>query len=390
MLLIVLLAVTLAIVYALLPAPVPVDIAHAEVGPLQVTVDEDGQTRVRNRYAISSPVQGRLQRIQLEVGEAVTGGESVLAIIQPSHSTLLDPRSRAEAQARVSAARAELQVAQSQQNRTKRSLDQARTELERFTTLAEQNFVTRQELDRARLEVDTLEEELRARQSTVEVARYNLELAQAALRQLDQDEPSESLLIRAPVDGLIFQKFEESERVVSPGTPLVEIGDPTSLEVVVDVLSSDAVRINPGDSVLLQGWGGGKSLPGRVRLVDPSGFTKVSALGVEEQRVNVRVDILVPPGERPALGDGYRVEASIVVWEEPEVLKIPVGALFRSEEQWATYLVVDGKAILREVEIGQQNGMEAQVLSGLKEGDAVALHPGDEVSDNVSVEIRSP
>src|SRR5690606_11028690 len=299
LLLIVVAGVALAIIYALLPDPVPVDVAYAEVGPLQVTVNEDGQTRVRNRYTISAPVQGRLQRIQLEVGDPVAAGETVLAIIQPSYSTLLDPRSRAEAQARVSAARAEIKVAESQRDQTQRSLDLARTELERIATLAERNFATRQQLDQARLQVETLEEELRARQSSVVVARYNLELAQAALRQLGQDESPESLLIRAPVDGVVFKKFEESERVVGPGTPLVEIGDPRSLEVVVDVLSSDAVRISPGKHVYLEGWGGTKALPGRVRLVDPSGFTKISALGVEEQRVNVRVDLLVPPDERP-------------------------------------------------------------------------------------------
>lgn len=378
-----------AIVYALWPRPVSVEWAIAERGPMRVTVDEDGITRIRERYLVSAPLAGRLARITLDEGDAVVAGETVVAAINPADPALLDPRARAEAEARVRAAEAALDRAGAAAVRASSALELAQTEARRLEEAQARGAATGLELERARsLETIRLEE-AREAQFARQIAKFELELARAALlRGSEEDGAGQRFEITAPVDGRVLRVLQESAAVVAPGAPLVEIGDPTDLELVVDVLSSDAVEIRPGAPAILEQWGGEAPLEGRVRLVEPAAFTKISALGVEEQRVNVIIDFVDPPEERQGLGDGYRVEARIVVWEHPAALTVPTGALFRHAESWALFAIADGRASMRDVEVGERNGVNAQILEGLEEGDPVVVYPSDRVRDGVRVTPR--
>jgi HlyD family secretion protein len=392
------------IVVALLPKPVGVDLAAVEQGPLRVTVDEDGQTRIKERYVVSTPLSGRLLRIGLDVGDAVQAGETVLARIQPTDPELLDPRAVAQAEARVKAAEARLSQVQAQLEKASVSYDFAEAEFARADQLADRGAVTPSELEEKRLAMNAAQQDVEAARFAINIARFELELEQAALVRTQgtadrsdsegegdaaaDDNGSGQFLIRAPISGRVLKLVQESATIATPGLELVEIGDPLDLEVVVDVLSSDAVRIEPGATALLEQWGGAEPLTARVRLVEPSGFTKFSALGVEEQRVNVILDLVDPPDERSSLGDGFRVEARIVVWEEPDVLKVPTSSLFRNEGEWAVFVVDDGQAKQRTIQIGRQNDLEAQVLSGLEVGARIVTHPGDKLADGVQVFVR--
>lgn len=383
------LVVIAGLVWAFLPRPLEVDVARVERGPFRVTVDEEGKTRVRERYLVSAPLEGRLRRIPLEAGAAVRAGETPLATIDPLDPALLDARSRAEAEARVRAAEAAEAQAGPNLDRARADHALAAQELERAKRLFENEVVSRQELDEAERKERTTAADLEAARFATEIAAFELEVARAALVRTRPGSLEDGTLgILSPVDGRVLRVFEESETVVRPGEKLMELGDPTDLEVEIDVLSSDAVRIPAGAEVVLEHWGGELPLGGRVRLVEPGGFTKVSALGVEEQRVNVIVDLTDPPEVRRSLGDGYRVDARIVVWEDPDVLRVPSGALFRREEQWAAFAIEGRRARLRTLRIGQQNGLEAQVLDGLREGQRVVLHPSDRIDDGVLVTPR--
>jgi HlyD family secretion protein len=383
-------AIGAALLYALWPKPVPVEWARASRGPMRVTVDEDGNTRIRERYLVSAPLAGRLARITLEEGDAVAAGETVVAAIDPTDPTLLDPRARAEAEARVRAAEAALEQAGAAVIRANAALELAQTESERLREASAQSAVAPLELDRAEATESIRLEEAREAEFAREMARFELELARAAMVR-GEDGESEAdwrFEIRAPVDGSVLRVLQESAAVVVPGTPLIEIGDPTDLELVVDVLSCDAVALRPGAAASLEQWGGGAPLAGRVRLVEPAAFTKISALGVEEQRVNVIIDFVDPPAAREGLGDGYRIEARITVWDQSDVLTIPTGALFRQPDSWAVYAVVEGRAQLRPVEIGHRNGAQAEVLAGLQPDGAVVVYPSDRVRHGVRVVER--
>jgi HlyD family secretion protein len=385
----VVLAVVAAIVWSFVPGPVEVDLGRVTRGALRVTVDEEGKTRVRERYVVSAPLGGRLRRIPLRAGDAVVAGETVLAVIDPTDPTLLDARAVAEAEARVRAARAARERAGPELARARAAHELAARQLERARKLFATKVLSRQELDEVESRERIAAEELKAARFAVEIAAFELDVAEAALVRTRPGGPDGAgLAIRSPIDGKVLRLFEESETVVAPGMHLLEIADPTDLEVEIDVLSSDAVRVNPGAAVLLEHWGGERPLAGRVRVVEPGGFTKVSALGVEEQRVNVIVDLLDPPAARPHLGDGYRVDARIIVWEGEDVLMVPSGALFRHGESWAAFAVRGGRARLATVEIGRQNASEAQVLRGLAEQDVVVLHPSDRIEDGVSIRAR--
>ena len=385
-------AIVGAVVYAFLPQPVPVDTAIVERGLLRVTVDEDGKTRIKEPYTVSAPLAGRLLRIGLDPGDAVTAGSTVIARIEPTDPALLDPRARAEAQARVKAAEARLQRASADLDRAAAALQYAESDLARTRELYEKGTVSEDRLEQKQLAQRTASVEYRAAQFNEEIARFELEVAKAALVRTEPDgrSPAEDWYfeIRAPITGRVLRVFRESTTIVSPGDPLLELGDPLDLEVVVDVLSSDAVKIRPGAAVFLEQWGGEKPLRGTVRLVEPSGFLKVSALGVEEQRVNVVVDFQDPPEVRSTLGDGFRVEARIVVWEKSGVLKVPIGALFRRQDRWAVFVVDQGRARLQRVEVGQRGRLEAEVLKGLSENDRVIVYPSDKVHDGVRVRAR--
>ncbi len=376
------------IVVAWLPDPVVVEVAAVERGPLVVTVNEDGRTRVKDRYVVSSPITGNLARVELEAGDPIEEGQ-VLARLVPLPPPLLDARTRAQAKARVDAAAAALRQAQAAVKRARFERDFAKQEADRALAVVEQGGLARSEADRAVSTYRSSEESLSSAEFGARVAEHELQLARTALMQLSgKAEEVEHLEINSPVAGQVLEVFQESEGVVQSGAPILELGDPAALEIVVDVLSQDAVRIPPGAPVTIERWGGKVPLHGHVRVVEPSAFTKLSALGVEEQRVNVIVDLDDDRELWSSLGDGYRVEARISVWEEEEVLKVPASAVFRSEEAWATFAVEDDEAVLRSVQIGESNGLETQVLSGLEEGDQVVAYPSDSVRDGVSVRAR--
>jgi len=380
------------IVYAFLPKPVDVDLATPERGPLRVTVDEEGKTRIKERYVVSTPLAGRLMRIELDAGDEISAGETLLAVVEATDPALLDPRALAEAEARVKAAEAKLKQADPARQRAKTEMQYAETELGRVRALHAKNAASKQELDQKERLFQASEQDYRAASFAEEIARFELELSQAALVQTRPNGggsvEERRFEIHAPITGRVLRVFEESATVVAAGARLLEVGNTADLEIEVDVLSSDAVNIKPGAPVLLEQWGGETPLRGTVRLVEPSGFTKVSALGVEEQRVNVIIDFVDPPQQRPTLGDGFRVEARIIVWERADVLKVPTSALFRHGDDWAVFVVADGRAVRRPVKTGRRNGLEAEVLDGLASGTPVIIHPSDKVEDGVAVVVR--
>ncbi len=388
------LALTAAAVYAFLPKPVPVDLARVEKGKLQVFVEEDGKTRLRDRYVVSSPLVGRLRRITLRAGDRVPAGQT-LAVVEPADPELLDPRALAQAEARVKGSKAALDKAGAQLKWNEAALDLAETEYGRAQLLLQKNAMSKAEVDTKLMQRRTREEELRTARFAEEVARFELEQARAALVRTrpggaagdehSQFEIPSPTLSKSGVAFHVLRVLQESEAVVAAGTPLIELGDLSDLEIEIDVLSSDAVKIQPGARVLLEQWGGDQPLEARVRVVEPSGRTKISALGVEEQRVYVIADF--PDRERipAALGDGFRVEAKIIVWEKESVLKVATSALFRHGEGWAVFRVEEGRAVLRPVKVGKKNGLAAEVIEGLKPDDMVVVHPSDKVADGTQV-----
>lgn len=360
------------IVAGLWPRPVPVEIGVATVGPLRASVSEEGKTRIRQKYVISAPVSGRLQRIEMKAGAEVTAGETVVAVLEPLAPNPLDPRSRAQAEARREAAVASLEKARA-------GAALAASELRRFEQLFEQGTISAQERETAQTRSTTAARD-------VAQAEGLLKQAEAELAEADEvGEKRRETKLKSPVNGRVLKVYEENAKTVSAGTPLLEVGDPADLEVVVDVLSRDGAGIVPGMRMELDQWGGGGVLEAKVRLVEPAAFTKVSALGVEEQRVNVVGDVLTPVEQRRSLGDNFRVEARIIVWEDGKALKVPAGALFRSSTDWACYVVEGDRAKLRKVKVGRTSGTESQILEGLAEGQRVILYPGTRVKEGQRV-----
>lgn len=389
--LIVLVIVASVIVLSVRPRPLLVDIASVTRGAMDVRVEEDGQTRIKEKYVVSTPLTGRLTRITLEVGDRVNEDSTVLARLEATDPTLLDPRAVAQAQARVRAAERKLELAKAELAKSEAEVQFAESEMGRIRQMVEGNAASQSEFESAITEFRRRSEETRAAGFAVDIAEYELELEQAAL-MLTNPEPGEDvemmLPIKAPIDGRVLRIYQESSAVVPAGSPLLEIGDPADLEVVADVLSRDAVRIAAGDPVELKQWGGPVPLTGRVRLVEPAGFTKISALGVEEQRVNVIIDLEDPPKDREQLGDGFRVDCEVIIWQQNDVLQIPTSALFRVEGQWHVFRIRDGQARRTPVEIGQNNGRTAQVISGLEEGTPIIVHPSDNLDEGSEVKQR--
>ncbi len=374
---------------AFTPGSTPVDVATVGRGPLRVTLDHEGKTRVRHRYMVSAPVAGRLLRIDLEPGTAVQAGKTVVATLQPSAPPLLDTRSRAELRARAQAAQAGVAQAEADLARVGAQRKYADAQLQRIERLAAQRVASGDELDAARSNAQAFAQSQDAAESTLRAARHDLEAARAALIEpTARTSIGQPLEIHAPVTGVVLQRLHESEAVVPAGEPLMEIADPADLEVVSDYLSTDAVQMRPGMPVDIDRWGGGSTLHGVVRLVEPRGFLKVSALGVEEQRVNVIARFDDTSSAWRALGDGYRVETRVTIWSRDDALRIPIGALFRQGEGWAAFVVADGRAHVRTVEVGHRGALETEVLNGLTEGDVVIVHPPDTLSDNARVEVR--
>lgn len=372
-----------------MPRAQPIDIAEATRAPLAVTVEEEGKTRVRERYLVTAPVAGYVRRSGLEAGDAVAAGQ-VLAVIEPARAVALDPRTRAQAQAQVRAAQAALAVAEENARADRAAAQLARQERVRAESLRESNFLSAQALDTARSAETRARAAEQAAAHAVRVARFELDTARAAVASTARlnGGAADLLQVRAPVAARVLRLVQESEGAVAAGQPLLEIGNPDSLEVEVEVLSTHAVKIAPGAKVILDRWGGEKAVEGRVRVVEPSGFTKISALGVEEQRVRVIVDFASPREAWQRLGDGYRVEARFVLWEGDDVLQLPTSALFRHGEGWAVFAVEGGRARLTPVEIGQRAGLATQILSGLAAGARVVSHPDDKIDDGTRVKPR--
>ena len=386
------LVLALALAWLFRPAAVPVDLITIDRGPLTVSVSDEGETRVRDMYVVSAPVPGRMRRIELEVGDAVVADQTLVARIEPSDPSFLDVRSEAEARASADAAAAGRTHAEAQVRRAQAELEFAQAELQRMRALARSHTVSENDLDSAERRAKTADAalaEARAqravRESEYQVARARL-LTPASKRTRAAD--CDCVSVYSPVSGTVLRVVTESEGVVGSGAPLVEVGDPDRLEVVVDLLSADAVSVQSGQRVIIEAWGGERPLDGVVRRVEPFGFTKVSALGIEEQRVNVVIDITASRDQWQRLGHGYRVEPRIVLWESNDVLRVPLSALFRQGDKWAVFVARDGRAELREVEIGQGNGLEAELRAGLEAGERVVLHPGDRVSPGARLAQR--
>jgi HlyD family secretion protein len=370
------------VAYALWPSPIVVETAKIARGALQVTVDQEGETRVHDRFVISAPVPGRLMRVDLEDGDSVRANQ-IVARIDPLP---LNQREKEEVLARVQTAQANLRQARAREARARADANQRRRDRDRAEHLARDGVISAQALDQARNADITAAEELSAAEYSSEAAASDVNVARAGLIGIDAEpgKPRPLVELRSPVAGRVLRITEKSEHVVSAGTTVLAIGEPGKLEVVADVLSTDAVKVHPGDAVLLTGWGGDRPVRARVRLVEPSGFTKVSALGVEEQRVNVISDFVDPPGP---LGDGYRVEAHIIIWSGEDILKIPLSALFRRDQSWSTFVIANGRASVREIKIGHRNESDAEVLSGLMDGESVIVHPPNQLADRMRMRV---
>ncbi|OAN79503.1 RND transporter [Jannaschia sp. EhC01] len=385
-----------ALTAAFWPQPTMVDMGVVTRGTMQLTIDEEGRTRVRDAYIVSTPVAGQLQRVRVQPGDPVVRGETIVAHMRPTNPAALDVRTREQAQAVVTAAEAALRVARADLNAALANRDLADTELSRAQQLLDRGIVSQAALDSARqsarvaqANVDTSEAAIAMREAEIANAQAQLigfddpRLA-AAIGTSDDDIP-----LYAPTDGRILRVIQESETSLPAGAPILEIGNIESdLEVVVELLSTDAVQVEVGDPVIIADWGGPTELIGEVTRVDPFGVTQFSALGVEEQRVNAVITFSSPPEDYAGLGHGFRVETRIVVWQEDETLIVPASALFRSGETWAVFLVVDGTAQLRPIEIGPNNGIQAQVTGSLSENDRVILYPSSGLSEGMNVAER--
>ena len=384
-----LLALLSVIAWGLWPKPVIVETGVVARAPLTVRVSEEGKTRVRNRYIVAAPVAGKMRRVPLKPGDTVEAGKTLLTAIEPVAAPLLDPRARVQAEAVVS-------MHEASRKRAMESLEAARaaakmTEGDRDRTRSVTRDGTISDSDRDRIEADASIKaaEVRAMEFSLLVIDYELAQARAVLSRPDVSIEGNLLEVKSPVSGRVLKVMQESETVVTPGTPILEIGDPTDIEIEAEILSRDAVAIQTGDSVEIEQWGGEFPLKGRVRRIEPAAFTKISALGVEEQRVYVLSDLVDPPEDAKALGDRYRVEVRVAVWHSDDVLIVPAGALFREGNAWKTFVFQDGEARLTAIEAGHSDGRFTEVLSGLNAGDQVLLHPPDNVIDGTSVRKRN-
>ena len=379
--------VAVAIVIGLWPQPIPVDTAVVARGPMTVTVLEEGKTRIRHRYVVSSPVGGSLRRVPLRAGAPIQSGQTVLATIEVKPSDFLDPRMRAEAEARLEWTEAIRMQRESEVERARIAHELAQRDFSRLDALRRQGIIAQQEWDAAENRVEILSRDLHSAAFALRAAEFEITQARATLRPaaLPDADSASSVTIVAPINGYVLNVYEESARVIAAGEPILEIGNPQDLEAEIELLSSDAVAVAPGADVLIEQWGGATPLRARVELVEPGAFTKISALGVEEQRVLTRVRFLEEPPPGQALGDRYRVEARIVIWSDDDVLQTPTGALFRRGNTWTAFVVEDGLARLREVTIGHNNGVMAQTLSGLRQGEVVIVYPPDSLTDGKAV-----
>jgi HlyD family secretion protein len=382
--------VILATAYGFYPKAVDVDLVLVTRGPLQVTIEEEGRTRLKDRFVITAPTSGYLERVKVKVGDPVSKGETVF-VLEPLRSPVLDPRSRAEAKAAIASAEAALNAAMERESASAADADYMGKRLERLKNLYTKGSIAKDQYDQIEAETKKARAIQRSAKAAVNVSRSELERAKTLLQNFASDKKTTSqnkVYVSTPTSGNVFRIYRESEGAVNIGEPLMEIGNSKNLEIRVEVLSSDAVKIKNGTAVFFKRWGGEGTLEGVVRVVEPSGFTKISSLGVEEQRVLIIADITSPPEMWRALGDGYRLEAHFVVWEAKDVLQVPASSLFRLGQGWAVFVEEKGKARQRIVEIGQRNGLTAEIISGLNEKEKVIAHPDDSVSNGIRIRAR--
>ncbi|WP_258570793.1 efflux RND transporter periplasmic adaptor subunit [Flavimaribacter sediminis] len=370
--------------------PVPVDAAMVERGYMEVTIVEEGVTRVKDVYAVSSPIAGHLDRTTLDEGEPVAAHSTVIASIHPLEPPFLDERTRAELRAAAEAARTAIALAEVEKKRAETAYNLAQSNYRRAEQLARSKTISTSQLEHSFSEMELQRAQVESSDATIRLRKAELDSALARLKQptnIQQVEDTESCCVHmtAPIDGVVLQILTRSEQAVTPGTRIAEIGDPANLEIVVDLLSSDAARIRPGASVRITDWGGEDAIEGTVRTVEPAAFTKISSLGIEEQRVNIIIDIDEVPA---SLGHGFRILAHLRVWEKDDVLTVPIAAIFRSGGSWSVFVIDDEKAKLEKVELGRMNDTVAQVLGGLEAGEMVVLYPSDVLEDGKLVEIR--
>lgn len=386
-----------ALSYGFRATPVQVDIYQVKPSSMAVSVTDEGETRIHDVYTLSAPIAGRLRRVELEVGDEVEASRSVVAGIEPLDPEFLDPRSEAQAKAAISTAESAQRYAEEQVNQAQADMDFAQAELQRIRELREQRTASQRDLENAERGYKSSKAALATSRAALQMRIFELERAKAQLMapgngNREQGSSTEECLcldIIAPISGQVLKVMTKSEGVVNAGTPLLEIGDPRDLEVVAEFLSVDAVKMQPGMKVLIENWGGDAPLEGRISRIEPFGFTKISALGIEEQRVNVIVELTSDYQRWRRLGHGYQVDASVILWAQNEVLNVPLTALFRYKEAWAVYVTKDGKAHLRSVEVGRKNRQVAQILSGLNQDEWVVAHPDNRISDGTGIETRS-
>lgn len=384
--------------YMFAPRPVPADFATIDRGDVRVSVEGEGKTRVREVYTISAPISGMMERIRLEPGDPVVSEETVLARIVPADPLFLDVRSAAEAEADVKAAEAAVSLARAKVEAAEAELDFARSELKRAEELAQRGNIAERTLERSVIDVRMRKAELDTARSDLGVALSRLASARARLiqpgEQPDVNNPDPDsggvccVAVRSPVGGEVLTVPDKSARVVTAGETLIEVGNPRDIETVIDILSTDAVKIRPGDAAYIEHWGGGDPLPAIVQRVEPSGFTKISALGIEEQRVNVIIDFTGEAATRQPLGHGFRVEARIIIDEAKDAIRAPISALFRQGDQWHIFVVEDGEATLRPVQTARRNDTHVEITDGLKPGETVILHPSNAIDDGTDVVKR--
>ncbi|WP_395374232.1 efflux RND transporter periplasmic adaptor subunit [Marinicella sp. W31] len=387
------LVVMAGLVYVMWPRPIFVDLDMISKGPLAVAIRDEGETRVHDIYNLSAPVTGRLRRIDLDVGDEVVISDTVVAEIEPIDPEFLDPRSEAQAKADIQTAQSARDYAQAQVTQAQAELEFALSELTRMRDLVQKESISQREMDNAEREYKTRRAALATAQASLQMRNYELEKVEAILlsptETQDLHGTCECLNIVAPVSGKVLKILHKSEGVITAGTPLLEIGNPNQLEIFVELLSSDAVQVENGQTVNISNWGGEEQLQGVVSRIEPIGFTKVSALGIEEQRVNVIIDFTSPLQQRRRLGHGYQVDVEVVLWESESVLKVPLTALFRDQQQqWSVFVEVQGKARKRQLQLGYMNSLNAEVLQGLKEGEVIVLHPNEKIRDGVQVRAR--
>ena len=369
-----------------------VDIVEVKLRPMRVTIDEEGKTRAREIFTISAPVQGRLLRTRLKEGDQVVANQTVVAEIEPSDAEFLDPRAQAESEALRDAAAAAREVALAELKQAKAERDFASAEVKRAHDLFAKGTIARQKVDDAERGAQATQAAVEAAMGNLKVRDYELNRARARLvpptGSTSSQSPCACVTLRSPVDGRVLRILQKSETIVTPGAPLMEVGDPKDLEIVADMLSYDAVKIRPGQQVIIDGWGGNEVLLALVRMVEPFAFTKTSALGIEEQRVNVVMDLLDEPADDVSLGHAFRVNVRVVMWQSDAVKTVPLTALFRHENGWAVYVDNDGVANTTPVTIGHSSNLDVEVISGLQVGDRIVQHPNDRLSDGVRIQRR--